>query len=47
MCVQTIYHTQYKKKDLSAATLSNVLLMSGYWSRTALKCSTDKEKRLQ
>lgn len=47
MCVQTIYHSQYNKKDLSAATLSNVLLMSGYWSRTALKCSTDKEKRLQ
>lgn len=36
-----------KLSNLSAATLSSVLLMSGYWSKTALKCSTDNEKRLQ
>lgn len=32
---------------LSAATDSMVLLMSGYWSSTVLKWSTESEKRLQ
>lgn len=35
------------RTDLSAATLSMVLLISGYWSKTALKWSTLKLNRLQ
>lgn len=36
-----------KDANLSAATLSRVRLIRGYWSRTVLKWSTDREKRLQ
>lgn len=36
-----------QRTDLSAATDSIVLLISGYWSKTALKWSTDSENRLQ
>lgn len=36
-----------QRTDLSAATLSIVRRIRGYWSRTALKWSTDRENRLQ